>query len=730
MIDNEKILQLAQKHMPFDLPIGIYIVTRDGKFIECNKLAREILNLPLEGSINASITDFYQNPKQREELIAELEQAEKKGKWLEKKIIPFKINKQEIFVQDSCRSIRDPETSEIIGYIGCLTEVTREEHYRQLFERLPAGVYQLDEYDVIAHVNKAAFQMLGYDSERELIDKPVKSLYANAEEAETLRKLTIEKNFVVDQKVELLKKTGETIFVSVNTFKLTAVDGSYAGREGTITDVTTEERYHRILEDVPVGFYMVRVENGEDLIRHCNKQFANMFDFDKEEGVIGLNIKELYYTREDYPEFMEAIKQKDSVNQPLLGYALKVRTKSGKDMVIEVNSRLLHDRQGNIIGRVGVVRDITEEAGLRDRVKEFTDDIGSVLHDYTATLSSVQLLINAVMQSFGPDPFEGKRALLPEQAACAIQVQTAILISSFNKLLELAKSEERSTALVTDKWNELSNLLQLLKALEQIPYLEFRPPTVRYAAYKILEICTGIEEEKKFPKEAVREVKKDARELMRICSFVALHQALSTIIAMDPQVRSLREYVTLGARTRESKSVCKIGTIIYRAVANSEEFAKNEGVNIKFKIENPDEQIEVIERDVIRALSNLLHNAIKYSWNRKEGEPPWILIRSRIDQNQVWIEVENWGVPIPKDEIDKGLIFQIGYRGRLSSDRGRVGTGVGLADARRVARAHNGEVIIKSHPAHPGGKENDYKQAFLTIATLKLPISIVQGVKK
>jgi PAS domain S-box-containing protein len=473
---------------------------------------------------------------------------------------------------------------------------------------------------------------------------------------------------------------------------------------------------------------MVRVKNGEDIIYHFNKQFVEMFEFDKEEDVIGFKIKELCDTPEDYPKFIEELKEKDKQKQPLLDRLLRVRSRKGKNMVIEVNSRLLHDRHGNIIGRAGVVREITEEARLRQRVKEFTDDIGSVLHDYTATLSSVQLSIKAVMQSFGPDPFEGKTPLSPEQAVLVLYEPTRNLIKSLDKLLELAKSEERSTALVADKWNELSKLVRSLQGLEQIPYLEFRPPTVRLAAYRISEICNEIEEGR-FPRETVRQVKKNAGELMRICSFVALHQANDTIIAMDPQVRSLREYVTFSARIKEPKAVCRIGTLIHRAVTNLDEFAKNREVNIKFKIEDPTMQVEVIERDVIRALTNLLHNAIKYSWSRKEGERPWILITTHIVENQTRVEVENYGVALPKDEIDKGLIFQIGYRGRLSSDRGRVGTGVGLADARRVAREHGGDVTLESHPATPGGKEDDYNRPFLTTAILRLPIFIRQGGK-
>jgi signal transduction histidine kinase len=88
----------------------------------------------------------------------------------------------------------------------------------------------------------------------------------------------------------------------------------------------------------------------------------------------------------------------------------------------------------------------------------------------------------------------------------------------------------------------------------------------------------------------------------------------------------------------------------------------------------------------------------------------------------VVVEIENYGVPIPRDEIVTGFIYRLGTRGRLSGDRGRTGTGIGLADARSVARAHGGDFYIESRPASPAQGEKDLTKPFITRAFFSLPI--------
>jgi len=727
MDKNESDILQTHKYDLDDLPIGAYVVDREGRFIDCNRKFRQILHLPATGQLTGSIVGFYRDPKKPEELIDKLIAAENKGQYLEKQVVALVVGGQEVFVQNFCRSIRNPkDNTEIIGFIGSLVDVTEEENYRRLFDSLPAGVYRLDKNDVIVHVNPAVVRMLGYDSDKELIGKPVIDLYAHPEEADKLKQVLDKKGSATGVIVELQKKTGGTIFTLMTAFKLTLADGSYNGREGTITDVTGEEQYRRILTDVPVGFYLVQKKNGEDIIRHCNRQFADMFEFDTVDAVLGFKVKDLYSTPEELYKLRAAQEENDKIKKPLLGHIARMKTRKGKIFVIEVNSRAQHDRQENIIGRAGVVRDISDEFVLRERVKELTNDIGGVLHAYTSTLLTVQHSLRAVRSSLEPDPFGDTGYLNTDEEVGALKEPISHLASAVNKLLDLAQDQERKIALSQKNWSELSRLADVLKGIEDIPYPQFHSPTAREAAIIIIEICRQVAEGK-LPREVIRYVTREAENLLRICSLITLHQAADAVISMDHTVRSLREYVISSVRIKEPKNGCTIDSLVDKAITNMKEFSKNQGVNIKFKLSDPRVQVRVVERDIIRALTNLLHNAIKYSWSREKGEAPRIFIRSHCLENKILIEFENWGVPIPRDEIEQGMLFQIGHRGRLSGDRGRVGTGVGLTDSRRVAREHGGDVTIDSRPENPDGRADDYKQPFLTTVSLSLPIFVCQG---
>jgi signal transduction histidine kinase len=91
------------------------------------------------------------------------------------------------------------------------------------------------------------------------------------------------------------------------------------------------------------------------------------------------------------------------------------------------------------------------------------------------------------------------------------------------------------------------------------------------------------------------------------------------------------------------------------------------------------------------ALLNLLENAVKYS---PEGGP------IRVDVSgtaaRVTITVRDEGIGISRAE--QARIFEPFERGEAARDRQIRGTGIGLALARGIARAHGGDITVDSEP--------------------------------
>ena len=388
------------------------------------------------------------------------------------------------------------------------------------------------------------------------------------------------------------------------------------------------------------------------------------------------------------------------------------------------------------MSRVGAVRDVTEEAELKakegelsKKVEELTLDVGNVLHAYSTTLVLLRQSAKVVLQSLGPDPFDEAKGRLVENMVDFLEAPTRQFAESLGKLVHAAEAQESSGALPVDKKNELTKHLNLLSNYEvAIPYPMARLSTLREITVAVLAICKDVQRSK-LPRELFREIRKDGFDLIRLCNLITLHQMSDMTLEMDHVVCQLRGHVLSGRREKQPRANRLVKDLVSQATSALYELARSRGIDFRVAHDDADCQVEVAQIDVVRALSNLLHNAIKYSWNRPAGAASWISIRTRLGQESIHISFENYGVPIPEEEIQQRLLFRTGFRGRKSSDRRRTGTGIGLADALEVAREHGGDVIVASRPVSPKGKHDNYDQPFLTTVDFVLPLKPMRGTK-
>ncbi|MBZ5658766.1 MAG: DUF4118 domain-containing protein [Acidobacteriia bacterium] len=115
----------------------------------------------------------------------------------------------------------------------------------------------------------------------------------------------------------------------------------------------------------------------------------------------------------------------------------------------------------------------------------------------------------------------------------------------------------------------------------------------------------------------------------------------------------------------------------------------SDGRDIKLQVADDLPLVFVDAELVVLMIAHLIDNAVKYS---RPGSP--ILISADAGEKGVIIHVADQGPGISEDEQTR--IFEKFYRG--SSGQHLKGTGMGLAIAREIMRAHGEEIWVKSSP--------------------------------
>ncbi|MEW5717706.1 MAG: HAMP domain-containing sensor histidine kinase, partial [Chloroflexota bacterium] len=361
-------------------------------------------------------------------------------------------------------------------------------------------------------------------------------------------------------------------------------------------------------------------------------------------------------------------------------------------------------------------------------VEELTFDIGRILHANTGTLLMAQQTLDGVAEALGQRAIKELIAAPLEERDEQLIKQAALLANTIDKLAQATEPERRCQALSDAKWNALTDkIAPLRQARDLIPGVEMRAPALRSTAHQITMLCQDMTPGV-LSRELVRDVLRAAAQLENSACLVDVLMTRTAIIQMDSTLRSLRDFITADIRVYEPKKQLSVKQLTDQAITQIVEFARSSRVEIVRRDRDFDTHVEGIERDLVRALSNLLHNAIKYSWRRDRAKAPWVTVRTYAREGIVCIEFENWGVPIAQEEIEQGLIFQLGYRGKWSKDRGRLGTGIGLTDAKRTAQTHYGDLRVASRPSNPGWIQPDdptfYNQPFVTTVTFCIPEAI------
>ncbi len=152
------------------------------------------------------------------------------------------------------------------------------------------------------------------------------------------------------------------------------------------------------------------------------------------------------------------------------------------------------------------------------------------------------------------------------------------------------------------------------------------------------------------------------------------------------------------------RSVVDLGDLVSDAVASARVLAARRGITVTGSAD-PGTTADVDPRELSRALSNLVTNAVTHTPD--DGTIDITLVTSH-GEARIGVRDECGG--IPPEHL--GRLFEPGWRGTTSrTPAAGEGAGLGLAVARGIARAHDGEVSVVdlghacrfdlTVPAHP-----------------------------
>lgn len=332
-----------------------------------------------------------------------------------------------------------------------------EKKFRQIVENIRDIYFRCNLEGKLIMVSRSALPKMGYDTVEELIGRPMASLYVYPERREHYLRTLHEKGHVDDYGVQIKKKDGTPIDVSVSSSFCFDDQGNPVGIEGIIRDISERKRMEEELR-CNEARYRLMADNIRDLIwtmdlkmnlTYVSPSMQTMYGYSPEEAR-GSRFEKLL-TSDSARKVLELYKIiRDLMKQKTLsgrGFSetlvLEHLRKDGSTFWGETRVSITVDGDGLIVGMQAVTRDITErkrsEALIKD--KEAAEIASRAKSEFLAKMShEIRTPLNGIIGMtelcLGQNPDENLKGLLE-----TIYGEARNLSGLISDILDLAKIE-------------------------------------------------------------------------------------------------------------------------------------------------------------------------------------------------------------------------------------------------------------------------------------------------
>lgn len=704
-LSREELLKFAKV-----FGFGFYRVTEDGEFVECDPKAREVFGIPRrEKNLSKySIAQLHAVPKERERRIKKI----KKEKY--KPIsgtLAIQVNKKHKLVFEICWWGNSPNDNG--NYFGLVSDVENSTIFPKMFDSFPMGLYEIDGDSKVVRVNQKMLNMFGYKDEKQVLGRHIKEFYEDKHDLEQFYDAMKEHGYARDF-LKLKGANNKTLRLECFTFD---IDEFEDARWGMVNDVSLRHGFFDALEKMPTGYYYIKYAKDDsepERLVQCNDHFVKMLGFKSKADAIGINVaKELHWDEKSTEKFIKDLEDADKKGAPLQNYPFKNKTIDGKTIHVAIDSHLVRNKKGEVIGRAGTIRDMTKEVNLQAETafKKITADVDGLIHSFihpvvkVSGISKSLLQMGNILQKLSPlrKPPLSKHKTLGKR-----------LMESLKEVRDTLPDIK-----LKEKMNKTINRFD--SSMQAEKKKGSRDESIRNTAITVLE---------DFDKHGYLEHEKLKNpEIMGFVGFLQgivfdhVIRGVSTFWGatelMKGKVEAIRHYIVKQNGVEYTYRECDIGEMLDKNKCCFEPVIKDQGIIVQFD-SSGNLKTEISQDDINRVIWNLFHNVQKHSY---KGKPQTVKVEAKesADKKMVEFSIQNIGTGIKEDEIKDGKVWQFGYRGILVYDHDRDGPGIGLADAKHVIESHKGEIEITSKPAGDGIGVPEYRIPYIITVTIRLP---------
>lgn len=605
-----------------------------------------------------------------------------------------------------------------------------EAKYRYMFHNNPQPMWIYDlETLAFLEVNEAAINHYGY-SQKEFLSMTLKDIRPESE----INHLLSHVREIKDQMMRVneaihKKKNGESIIVELVSHSI--IFNHRNARHVLITDITerkeTEEKLRRerkllrtLIDNLPVTIY---VKDSQ-----ARKVIANRLDLDfikakTEQEVVGKTDLELFETEiaiRGYEDDLKVIK----TGQPVINREEFFFDDQGAERWLLTSKIPFPDENGNIIGLVGIGRDITEQKQAQDKILKLSKGIDQ--SPASIEITDINGIIEYVNPKFcettgySPEEIIGKHARILKSGKMPPEIYhdlwETISTGRIWKRELINKKKDGSvfweSVTLTSIKNDKGIITNYIAIKEDITFRKKMEAELILALEKAKEsdqlksaFLANMSHEIRTPlngiigfSELLNDPSFDPEQKAEFIRHIVDNGNNLLMIISDIMDFSMIEAGQLKLRIEDISAKA----ILRESLADFAHKAKTKGLQLRIDDSN-DEPDLVIASDKYRikqVFNNLLSNAIKFT---NEG---FIEIGYKVNENMVRFHVRDTGIGIRPEYFN--TIFERFRQVDNTKTRKYGGNGLGLAIAKNLVELLGGNIWVESVP-------ESYSDFFFTI---------------